>query len=64
MGYIGAMPLFAEQSHAIFLAADVYVSPDWEFNAGPGFGLTKGTDGFIFKVILGRRLVWKKNAPK
>jgi len=39
----------------IFPAIDLNVSPEWEFNAGIGFGMTHSTDRTIFKVILGRR---------
>lgn len=59
-GYIGASPPLADQSHALFLIADLDLHPDWEINFGPGFGLTNSTDGFIFKLILGRRINWKK----
>ena len=44
-----------EQSHAIFAALDLNISPEWEFNFGPGWGLTKSTDGLVIKMILGRR---------
>jgi hypothetical protein len=44
-----------QQEHQIFIATDLNFSPDWEFNAGYGFGLTGVTDRSIFKVILGRR---------
>ncbi len=57
---INNVPAFAQQSHAIFLAADLDVDPKWEINFAPGWGLTKATDGFVFKVILGRRISWKK----
>jgi hypothetical protein len=44
-----------DQQHQIFIATDLNFSPDWEFNAGYGWGLTNSTDKSIFKVILGRR---------
>jgi hypothetical protein len=31
------------------------LSPKWEFNFGVGWGLTHATDGFMVKMILGRR---------
>jgi hypothetical protein len=31
------------------------LSPDWEFNFGVGFGLTRATDDLVVKLILGRR---------
>ena len=39
----------------LFPAVDVDFGPDWEFNAGVGFGLTPATDRLLAKVILGRR---------
>lgn len=50
-----------EQSHALFIVADLYIDPRWEFNFGPGFGLTNVTDGFVFKLLVGRRISWKKS---
>ncbi len=44
-----------EQSHALFAALDLNVSPDWEFNFGTGWGLTRSTDRLVIKMILGRR---------
>lgn len=44
-----------EQQQQIFVATDLNFSPEWEFNAGYGWGFTDGTDKAIFKVILGRR---------
>jgi hypothetical protein len=44
-----------QQQHQLFLATDLNFNPDWEFNAGYGWGLTNSTDRAIFKVILGRR---------
>jgi hypothetical protein len=39
----------------LFPSIDLNVSPDWEFNAGVGFGLTNSTDRLIIKMIIGRR---------
>jgi hypothetical protein len=50
-----------QQNHAIFLAYDLENNPKWEVNIGAGFGLTPATDPFVFKVILGRKVLWKKN---
>jgi hypothetical protein len=44
-----------EQEHQIFAATDLNFSPNWEFNAGFGYGLTQAADKAIFKMILGRR---------
>jgi len=49
----------SEQNHAIYIVYDLLNNPKWEFNAGAGFGLTPATDGFVFKIILGRRIKWK-----
>lgn len=47
--------LLKDQQHQIFVATDFNFSPDWELNAGMGYGLTEATDKAIFKIILGRR---------
>ncbi len=60
VGLINNIPKLSQESHAIFVAADLYLDPKWEINFGPGFGLTKNTDGFIFKLIIGRRINWRK----
>lgn len=39
----------------IFPALDLNFSPDWEFNFGVGFGLTRSSDNLIVKMIIGRR---------
>jgi Putative MetA-pathway of phenol degradation len=44
-----------QQQHQIFIATDLNFNPNWEFNAGYGWGLTNSTDRSIFKIILGRR---------
>jgi hypothetical protein len=36
-------------------------NPHCELNAGLGFGMTDATDGLVFKLIVGRRIYWKKN---
>ena len=46
---------FQQQQHQIFVATDLDFSPNWEFNAGFGLGLTNSTDKAIFKMIIGRR---------
>lgn len=60
LGAINAFETLAGQNHAVFCTMDLLNNRNWEFNAGAGFGLTKATDGFIFKMILGRRIYWKK----
>jgi hypothetical protein len=49
------------QSHAIFAVADLYLHPKWEINVGPGWGLTSATDGFVIKLLVGRRIDWKQS---
>lgn len=39
----------------LFPAVNLDLGPEWEFNAGVGFGLTPATDPLLVKVILGRR---------
>jgi hypothetical protein len=60
IGQLDQVPGFEQQSHALFIVADLYVDPRWEVNVGPGFGLTRSTDGFIFKLLIGRRITWKQ----
>jgi hypothetical protein len=60
MGAINAFETLAGQNHAIFATFDLLNNRYWEFNAGAGFGLTQATDGFIFKIILGRRIFWRE----
>ncbi len=49
-----------EQVHALYAALDLFVSKNWEFNFGTGWGLTDATDGLVFKVIIGRRIGGRK----
>jgi hypothetical protein len=46
---------FQEQEHQLFVATDLDFDPNWEFNAGVGYGFTQATDKCIIKLILGRR---------
>lgn len=55
--------LYKMQQHQLFLAVDLELSADWEFNAGYGVGFTESSDNAIFKVILGYRL-HRHNAKK
>jgi hypothetical protein len=56
LGYLSGFDPPASQEHMLFPSVDLNLSPDWEFNFGVGFGLTKATDPLIFKMILGRKL--------
>lgn len=46
---------FQQQEHQLFAATDLDFNPNWEFNAGVGYGFTQTTDKCIIKLILGRR---------
>ncbi|GAC1440743.1 MAG: hypothetical protein NVSMB63_07560 [Sediminibacterium sp.] len=62
-GNLGTLTNFerpANQSHALFIVYDLSGNTDWELNLGPGWGLTKATDGFVFKVLIGRKIKWGK----
>jgi hypothetical protein len=60
VGNFDNIPQLSQQNHAIFAAADLDLDPRWEINFGPGWGLTQATDAFVFKLIIGRRINWKK----
>lgn len=60
MGPVNNIPKISDQGHALYFVADLYVDPKWEVNIGPGWGLTPATDGFVFKLLVGRRIQWKK----
>jgi hypothetical protein len=45
-----------EQEHQLFGVINLRLSPDFEFNAGYGVGLTGATEGRMIKLILGRRV--------
>ncbi len=54
-GPLGGFDAPSQREHQIFPSINLNISPDWEFNAGVGFGLTGATDHLIFKTIVGRR---------
>lgn len=60
LGPLNKFEKLPEQNHAIFLVADLFLDPKWEINFGPGFGLTDASDGLVVKLLVGRRIVWKK----
>lgn len=60
LGQLDQVPKISQQNHALFAVADLTFDPRWEINVGPGWGLTKATDGFVFKLLVGRRISWKK----
>ena len=48
----------AEQQHMIYPSIDLFLSPEWEFNAGYGIEVAGNGDHNILKVIVGRRFPW------
>lgn len=61
MGPISDFDQGPQQSHALFLSYDLLNNAKWELNIGTGFGVTKATDPFVFKIITGRKVQWKKH---
>jgi hypothetical protein len=64
LGPINNFDKLTNQAQALYAAIDLYLHPDWEINAGGGWGLTRATDGFNFKLILGRHINWRKKQSK
>jgi hypothetical protein len=60
MGPVNQFDQGPQQNHALFLSYDMLNNAKWELNIGAGFGLTPSTDPFVFKVIMGRKVMWKK----
>jgi hypothetical protein len=60
VGPVSGFDPFREQQHQFFPSIDLNVSPDWEFNFGAGVGVTGSTDHLILKMIVGRRLTFKR----
>lgn len=56
LGAIRNLDPVVNQRHQLFGAIDWDFDPDWEFNAGIGYGLTPNSDKWVFKLILGWRL--------
>jgi len=55
-GPINGFDPITEQQHQLFLATNLDLGPEWEFNFGYGSALTAGGDKKIVKMILGRRV--------
>jgi hypothetical protein len=45
-----------EREHQVFGVVNLDIAPEWEFNAGVGFGFTAAQETRIVKLILGRRV--------
>ena len=65
VGPVTGFDPFRDQSQQFIPAIDLNLSPDWEFNAGIGVGVTQATDHLILKFIVGRRFQFghKKSIP-
>ncbi len=59
LGPINQFEKTADQSHALYAVYDLTANKEWELNIGPGWGLTKATEGFVFKILVGRRIQWR-----
>jgi hypothetical protein len=46
----------SEREHQLFGVVNLDIAPEWEFNAGVGFGFTATQEKRILKLILGRRV--------
>jgi hypothetical protein len=46
----------SEREHLVFGVVNLDIAPEWEFNAGMGFGLGASQEKRIFKLILGYRV--------
>lgn len=55
LGPVGHFRDINDQQHQIFPTLDLNFSPNWEFNFGVGFGLTRSTDDLMVKLIIGWR---------
>lgn len=60
LGQVSHLDPVREQGHIIYAAYDLLDNKKWEFNVALGFGLTPSTDKLVAKMILGRRINWKK----
>ncbi|MEP7321452.1 MAG: hypothetical protein ABI761_06015, partial [Saprospiraceae bacterium] len=60
MGYINNFDPLRDQSHAMYLVYDLTGNVKWELNIGAGLGLTQSTEKFVAKILVGRRITWKK----
>lgn len=57
-GTLERMATSADQQHMLYPTIDLFVSNDWEFNAGYGVPLSGSGDRNILKVIVGRRFAF------
>ena len=52
-GALGSFERFRDQQQQFIPSIDVDLGPNWEFNAGVGWGVTQATDHLIVKFIIG-----------
>ena len=57
-GTLTRLAAAAEQSHVLYPSIDLFLSRDWEFNAGYGVLVSGHGDRNIVKISLGRRFPW------
>ena len=55
-GTLRALAPTNEREHQLFGVVNLDLAPEWEFNAGMGFGFTGAQEKRIIKLILGRRV--------
>ena len=60
IGAVDALESFPQQEHALYITGDLLNNTKWEVNTGLGLGLTETADDVIFKILVGRRVFWKK----
>ena len=53
-----------EQTHQFHAVTDLDIIKDYEFNFGIGHGITPGSDQWNIKLILGKKIAWKKSKTK
>jgi len=64
LGPITGFDPLRDQQQQLFAAMDLNLSPDWEFNAGLGVGVTGASDHLIMKFIVGRRFEFGRKPKK
>jgi len=55
LGPVTGFDRLHDQQQQIIPSIDLNLSPNWEFNAGVGVGVTQGTDHLLVKMIIGYR---------
>ncbi|HEV2690951.1 MAG TPA: hypothetical protein VGV35_20485 [Bryobacteraceae bacterium] len=55
LGPVTGFDRLHDQQQQLIPCVDLNLSPNWEFNAGVGVGMTSGTDHLLVKMIIGYR---------